>query len=817
MADNNIDYLYIGGRVKSTASDEVALETGDIIETANTEIVPEGTKPTQSNINSSLKSQIDALQSQNFVTLTASVSNTTLADVFTGVTIAKNTIYRVANWKGDDNTTFYNTSYYSEYAANDTTVSALVLLDVVNRGVTASVTENSSDLITSGGVYTALDNLSFSTNEKVNTVGIDNAPTADSDNLVKSGGVQNELDKINGTYTIPGIQVSANTRLSKGVQIPFSGKCSVTILLKEGSDEGGFRIYHYVNGGIGSSYFDEWKSFGDYAEITVPETDDGVWLFTSSTSSEVPSARIYESRFKDIEGSLSNNISVLQDDIKDLRNDLIRQQQIYSERQVIVDAAYKRTQSFQVTAGMKLKFCTFVTSGNGTTFTVYHTSVDSSNFISSSAVNTVTDTYTVPEGVETILIFVPSYATYDFILYNADNNQWVTDQVNYLNVFPFVKNYTPFILESDLNVSSSPQFILPVGSGRLSDKEGDIYISINECTAKFTEYGLIQCIATDDTSCNIYTKEFSTLNPKKIFSGKTLKSIYVTSNSVVTAGHLSLSIYSVLQSQEDLSLPLKGNTIMCFGDSITEFRNPTIRYRYSDYLASLSQAKVTNVGIGGIRLAQRETPSLSPTTHGECFAAFDMVNLISAWASGIFDYQDAAINSGLLTQVEQTLCESKLTQLRANPIEGVDIITIFGGTNDYTGGTAIGSISLYNEDKSTLYGAVNTIISALLSAKPMLKIYFFSPIIRMFEQTVSIATSSDVYVYPSAPEGKTLPEFCEIIQDAAKKNHIPFCNWYWSLGWNVYNFTNYFGTDFTHPYNGFNWLGEKMYKFLLSN
>ena len=145
----------------------------------------------------------------------------------------------------------------------------------------------------------------------------------------------------------------------------------------------------------------------------------------------------------------------------------------------------------------------------------------------------------------------------------------------------------------------------------------------------------------------------------------------------------------------------------------------------------------------------------------------------------------------------------------------MDIISIFGGTNDYTGGSSIGNASAENNDKSTVYGAINSMISSLLAVKPTLKIYMFSPIIRMFNTTVSLETSSDVFVYPSAPEGKTLPEFCEIIQDAVKKNHIPFCNWYWSLGWNVYNFQTYFGTDYTHPYNGFLWLAQKMYKFFL--
>ena len=303
----------------------------------------------------------------------------------------------------------------------------------------------------------------------------------------------------------------------------------------------------------------------------------------------------------------------------------------------------------------------------------------------------------------------------------------------------------------------------------------------------------------------------------KIFDNKILNRVSVSKNVVDTDTEVTIVIFAIVPSDTYLKYPLYGKKIMCFGDSITEFKSGITYKRYSDHLQDYSQAMVVNAGIGGTRLAQRLTPSLTPSDNQYCVAAFDICNMVIAWATGDYSIQDAALASGLLTSGQQSLYEAKIDTLKANPIESTDIVTIFGGTNDYTGGSLIGVATADNIDKGTIYGAVNSMVSAIITAKPTMKIYFFSPIIRMFQNTISLETSSDVFVPASAPEGKKLPEFCEVIADAVKLNHCPFCDWYWSLGWNVYNFTEYFYNDYTHPYNGFQYLAEKMYKFILSN
>lgn len=63
-------------------------------------------------------------------------------------------------------------------------------------------TAGSSNLVKSGGVKTAIDNVAFSTNEKVKDVGIDSTPTSGSDNLIKSGAVFDAFKNDGGAYDV---------------------------------------------------------------------------------------------------------------------------------------------------------------------------------------------------------------------------------------------------------------------------------------------------------------------------------------------------------------------------------------------------------------------------------------------------------------------------------------------------------------------------------------------------------------------------------------------------------------------------------------
>ena len=85
------------------------------------------------------------------------------------------------------------------------------LISEIQNITDATPTAGSVKPVQSGGVKTAIDNVAFSTNEKVKDIGIDDEPTAGSDNLVKSGGVYETMATFDD-------RVTENTQNIKGAE-----------------------------------------------------------------------------------------------------------------------------------------------------------------------------------------------------------------------------------------------------------------------------------------------------------------------------------------------------------------------------------------------------------------------------------------------------------------------------------------------------------------------------------------------------------------------------------------------------------------------
>lgn len=252
----------------------------------------------------------------------------------------------------------------------------------------------------------------------------------------------------------------------------------------------------------------------------------------------------------------------------------------------------------------------------------------------------------------------------------------------------------------------------------------------------------------------------------------------------------------------------KDEIIVSLGDSITEFKYGG--KGYVEYLQELTDGNVIRGGIGGTRLAERATPTLTPTSTTEAYAALDIVNIVKAWTLGDWSLVDAA-NQYLIDNAsdDNTII---IDNLKNNPITSVNVVTILGGTNDLTGGSILGTNNsiLPNE----VCGAINLIVKMILEANPNIRIFIFTPIVR-YIGSISDENWSDVWVNS---KGYTLPQLCEKISECAKLLHIPICDMYWGLGWNRYNFSNYFiESDVTHPYKGFSSIAKKMIGFINSN
>lgn len=168
--------------------------------------------------------------------------------------------------------------------------------------------------------------------------------------------------------------------------------------------------------------------------------------------------------------------------------------------------------------------------------------------------------------------------------------------------------------------------------------------------------------------------------------------------------------------------------------------------------------------------------------------------------------------------------------------DSVDAVTVFAGTNDWPSYSATLGESGSTDIGKTL-GAVNEIIRLLSSTYPHVKIYWFTPIVRYSSYSISewddrywsdrMGSTEQPYLPQSGSnepntsdslKNGTLKDFSEAIENEVRLNHIPCCDMYNTLGWNKYNFSQYFNdSDGTHPKKGFKEIAKKIASFLIAN
>lgn len=307
--------------------------------------------------------------------------------------------------------------------------------------------------------------------------------------------------------------------------------------------------------------------------------------------------------------------------------------------------------------------------------------------------------------------------------------------------------------------------------------------------------------------------------PVPINKTEELRYVLITvDNLAFTEAEISTSGFGLAKDVEDIQNDLKygelkkaleGKTIVCFGDSLTEF-NGTDGKGYGDYLADLSGARVVRGGIGGAELATRKTPILNPTDYQQAYGAVDISNLVKAWANNDWAIVDNAVE--WLTTNKSDNNKAVIDRLKACPIEETDIVTIFGGTNDCANET-FGKPTDTDPIMNTCAG-INQIIASILSVKPSITIYFFTPTPRLIN-----GVWCDEY-----RSGKTESDGSDLsykglvkrIKECVLYNHIPCCDMYSEIGINRQNIYTY-AEDGTHPNNGYSMLANRMFGFIMAN
>lgn len=261
----------------------------------------------------------------------------------------------------------------------------------------------------------------------------------------------------------------------------------------------------------------------------------------------------------------------------------------------------------------------------------------------------------------------------------------------------------------------------------------------------------------------------------------------------------------------DLGHPLKGKTIVCFGDSITE--NTYNGKSYTNWIAEVTGATVINVGVGGSQIRQRTTPVDTPTTSMQAYAALDICNMVRAACENDFTQAQA----GAEWTRDNASDDNTPIVARLSIIDWsqVYMVTIFGGTNDW--GNASDHLGTSGStNKGDTLGAINYINNLLSTTFPTIIVNWVSPIVRWVNYASGSGTSKN-WSDNLEKSGHTLKAYAKILGDEVVLSHIPFIDLYNTLGWNMANFSSFFGTnDGTHPTKGLEVIGKKLARIIAS-
>jgi lysophospholipase L1-like esterase len=279
--------------------------------------------------------------------------------------------------------------------------------------------------------------------------------------------------------------------------------------------------------------------------------------------------------------------------------------------------------------------------------------------------------------------------------------------------------------------------------------------------------------------------------------------------------------------QELQSDSFVGKTIVCLGDSITE-GVVAIDQPYPAYLGKMTGATAINCGVGGTRVISRD--SVSPTSQSGSYAAFDLVNLSSAIASG--DYST-------LIACGQYLANNNISSRPlavANTLSGidwdnVDYIVLCFGVNDWINGSPLGQLTDGNDGElvpkysdTEFYGAYNKAIHNIMDAHKNIRVVVMTNPVgyrtdEPYSQSFRAARWGSNYKYGS---GLTLEGYANATKDMAEYNTIPVFDFYHECGWNRDNFARYYLQDdgvtinTIHPASGYDYIASKLAAWLLS-
>ena len=268
--------------------------------------------------------------------------------------------------------------------------------------------------------------------------------------------------------------------------------------------------------------------------------------------------------------------------------------------------------------------------------------------------------------------------------------------------------------------------------------------------------------------------------PIGVVSANRFLSRYNMRSLIIEDENLAPSLRQSIQNNH-----FNDKTIVIFGDSIQEAKNPSV----SDVIAESLGANTVNGGFGGCMM----------TPHpNEQYAKFSMCAIADAVATGNWSIQEGA--TGVPASFKDTVA-----RLKAVDWANVYSAVIAYGTNDWLDSKVLDNTSdLY--DKTTYLGALRYSIRRIMQVYPNIKFLISPPIFRSTNDR-----TENSYNWTNG-NGKKISDFVDGLIVAGKERHIPVADTFYGLGINEHNEGYYYPpTDGTHPNEkGRRLLGQKI-------
>lgn len=223
----------------------------------------------------------------------------------------------------------------------------------------------------------------------------------------------------------------------------------------------------------------------------------------------------------------------------------------------------------------------------------------------------------------------------------------------------------------------------------------------------------------------------------------------------------------VEKMDEEIKSMYSGKNGICFGDSITHIS------KYPNIIAKKLGCNIQNIGFSGSCISK--------------YDAFSMVELIDAIVS-----RDFSLQKELGSKANEFNFLNQVKKIEKIDFNEVDFVTIAYGTNDYGYKLPLGKFG--DSDKSTIYGAIQYVISKFQSKFPSVEMVFVTPTFRKLNGPNGRFCDE----VKNSSRGYYLSEVVTAIQEVCRVNNVKVIDNFHNSGINKYNLMHY-SKDALHP------------------